>query len=168
MRASSALEEQPDRVAIDILVEAGDWPPQPVLKSIVRPAIDSTVAAVEPDLKGEAELSLVFTDDARIRDLNRRYRSIDRATNVLSFPAPPTAAFGPLLGDIVFSAETIQREAQSQGLTIDAHLAHLIVHGFLHILGYDHEDDAEAAIMERVETEVLAELGIADPYNRAH
>jgi probable rRNA maturation factor len=168
MGASSALEGQQDRVAIDILVEAGDWPPRPALGAIARTAIDATVAAVRPDLEDDTELSLVFTDDAHIRGLNRRYRSVDRPTNVLSFPAPAAAAFGPLLGDIVFSAETIRREAQSQGLTIDAHLAHLIVHGFLHILGYDHEDDIEAATMEGLETGILEELGIADPYGGAH
>lgn len=158
----------PAPIAVDILVEAGDWPPQPALEATVRRAVDATVAAIELDLQDGAELSLVFTDDDNIRGLNRRYRNIDKATNVLSFPAPEGTSFGPLLGDIVFSAETIDREARAQGLTIDAHLAHLIVHGFLHILGYDHEDEVEATAMEKLETGILAELGIADPYDGAH
>ena len=109
---------------------------------------------------------MVFTDDAHIHRLNRHFRDKDKPTNVLSFPAGPPIGgrFGPLLGDIVLARETIAREAEGQGLTIDDHLTHLIVHGFLHLVGYDHVEDADAAVMERLETAILASLGIADPY----
>ena len=113
-------------------------------------------------------MSLVFTDDAHIRALNRKYRGKDKATNVLSFPAAPAAPggnrFGPLLGDIVVAEETVAREAADQGLTLDHHLTHLIVHGFLHLVGHDHETEAEAVVMERLETAILAAIGVADPY----
>ena len=155
--------------AIDILVEAGDWPPEEKLHDLVSHAIGEAVAAAKPPLAPETELSLVFTDDAHVRDLNRRYRKKDTATNVLSFPAARTSpnSFGPLLGDLAFAAETIVRESVAEGLSLDHHLTHLIVHGFLHLLGYDHGNDADAAVMENLETAILAPLGIADPYGDA-
>jgi probable rRNA maturation factor len=153
-------------LAVDLRVEAGDWPLESELRAIVCRVVDLAAARLRPEALGGSDLSLLFTDDAHIRVLNRRYRNIDRATNVLSFPAPvPTdAQFGALLGDIVVASETLRREAESRGLTIEAHLAHLILHGFLHILGYDHADEAEASAMERLETGILGDLGIADPY----
>ena len=101
-----------------------------------------------------------------MRRLNRDYRGKDKPTNVLSFPRRRLLAgrLGPLLGDIVLAAETVAREAEDEGLALDDHLTHLIVHGFLHLLGYDHEDEAEAAVMEGLETAILGGLGIADPY----
>jgi probable rRNA maturation factor len=109
---------------------------------------------------------VVFTDDARVRVLNARYRGKDSSTNVLSFPAPAAikGRLGPMLGDVVLAAETVAREAVEQGLALDAHLTHLLVHGFLHLAGYDHEDEAEATVMETLETAILGRLGIADPY----
>ncbi len=114
----------------------------------------------------DAEVSLVFTDDSSVRMLNRQYRGKDRPTNVLSFPAAPLVPgrLGPPLGDIVLARETIASESEAQGLDFANHLTHLIIHGFLHLLGYDHETDEEAAIMERLETAILGRLGIADPY----
>jgi probable rRNA maturation factor len=108
----------------------------------------------------------VFTDDASVRVLNRQYRGQDRATNVLSFPAAPLhpGRLGPLLGDIVMARETIAAESAAAGLDFADHLTHLMIHGFLHLVGHDHESDDEAAIMERLETAILGRLGIADPY----
>jgi probable rRNA maturation factor len=128
--------------------------------------VDAAVAAIRPRLAADCELSLVFTDDAHVRRLNRDFRKKDSPTNVLSFPAPAGAGgrLGPILGDVVLAHETVFREADGEGLTIEAHLAHLILHGFLHILGYDHADEAEATAMERLETAILGGLGIADPY----
>jgi len=128
--------------------------------------VDAAVAAIRPPLAADCELSLVFTDDAHVRRLNRDFRKKDSPTNVLSFPAPAGAdgRLGPILGDVVLARETVVREADAEGLTMEAHLAHLILHGFLHILGYDHADEAEATAMERLETAVLGGLGIADPY----
>jgi len=167
MAVSPVSKAKSAPVAIDLRVEAGEWPPRRSLAAIVRRAVGAAFATVEPDVSSDAELSLLFTDDAHIRALNRRYRKIDRATNVLSFPASSGPDRRLLLGDIVLASETIRREALSQGLTIEAHLAHLIVHGFLHILGYDHEVEAHAVAMERLETGILLELGFPDPYSGA-
>ena len=115
---------------------------------------------------GAAELSVVLTDDAEQRDLNREWRGIDKPTNVLSFPQ--IEPFGPvsgLIGDIILARETLVREAEEQGVSFDDHFTHLVVHGFLHLLGYDHLDDAEALVMEGLETQILATLGVADPYS---
>jgi probable rRNA maturation factor len=165
MPDTAARRPRPEarRVSIDVRVDAGDWPPQSALSALAYRVVDAAVATLGPRVDGE--LSLLFTDDAHMRALNRRHRNIDRATNVLSFPAPVPAdvRIGRFLGDIAIASETLRREAPSRGLTIEAHLAHLLLHGFLHILGYDHEDEAEASAMERLETGILGELGIADP-----
>jgi probable rRNA maturation factor len=115
------------------------------------------------------EVGIRLTDDAEQRALNRDYRGQDKPTNVLSFPgddpAMPRAPGQPLLlGDIALALETTVREADELGRTVEAHIAHLVVHGVLHLLGHDHLDDAEALAMEALETRVLAGLGYADPY----
>jgi probable rRNA maturation factor len=118
-----------------------------------------------------AEVSVLLADDRRIRELNRTYRDKDRATNVLSFPSGNGAASlvpGParpvLLGDIAVALETTAREAAAAGKPVSDHLAHLLVHGALHLLGHDHEEDEETLRMEAREVELLAGLGVADPY----
>jgi probable rRNA maturation factor len=119
---------------------------------------------------GEAELAVMLTDDSGIRTLNNNWRHIDKPTNVLSFPAlPPTGRGGPddaprMLGDIAIAYETTRREADDEQKPFDHHLSHLAVHGFLHLIGYDHEKDDEAEAMEALESEILAQLGIPDPY----
>ena len=115
------------------------------------------------------ELTIVLGDDARQQRLNRAYRGIDWPTNVLSFPAWDAAVPLPLgapvlLGDVVLAFETVVREAQEQDKPFADHLQHLIVHGVLHLLGYDHRVEREAADMERLETDILAGLGVPDPY----
>jgi probable rRNA maturation factor len=156
-------------VLTDLRIEAGDWPPEEALQALADRAVAAAVAAARPPLEDDPELSLVFTDDAHVRVLNAQYRGKDRPTNVLSFPAAQLipGRFGPPLGDVVLARETIVAEAADQRLAPDDHLTHLIVHGFLHLLGYDHETDAEASAMERLETAILAMLGIADPYGDA-
>jgi probable rRNA maturation factor len=163
------LEVAASTVAADILIEAGDWPDEALLRRSVDRAIEETLAALRPDLAPSAEVSLVFTDDAHMRALNRRYRGKDSPTNVLSFPAAPIdgTRLGPLLGDIVLAFQTVAAEAAAGRLALNAHATHLIVHGFLHLLGYDHEDDDAAAVMEGLETAILASLGIADPHGAA-
>jgi probable rRNA maturation factor len=127
----------------------------------VRRAI---AAAATPDTQ-DAELSVLLTDDAEIRALNAQWRQQDKPTNVLSFPAPSSGNMQPrLLGDIVIAYETTAREAETEHKPFEHHLSHLTVHGFLHLLGYDHELDDEAETMERLEREILARLDIADPY----
>ena len=108
-----------------------------------------------------SEVSLVLTDDAAIQILNRDYRNKDRPTNVLSFP---TVNAPGLLGDIVLGRETILGEAAGSGTAVKDHLTHLIIHGLLHLLGYDHKSEDDAVVMEALEVEALAKLGIANPY----
>ncbi len=148
-------------------VEAGDWLSEAVLDGLVEPAAAAAFAEIGTTWSGRSELSVVFSDDAAIRKLNAGWRGKDRPTNVLSFPAFPTSRGGPLppmLGDIVLAAETVKREAALEGKPIENHITHLVVHGLLHLLGYDHETDAEAEEMEAVERAALARLAIPDPY----
>ena len=117
----------------------------------------------------EADLAIRIEDESEGRALNRHYRGKDYATNVLSFPAElpeglPEDFHMPLLGDLVICAPVVAREAREQGKSPAAHYAHLTVHGTLHLLGWDHDDDREAEAMEQLEREILASLGIADPY----
>ncbi len=153
-------------LACDVLVEAGDWPGETALRVIADHAIGAAIA--ELGIRdAESEVSLVFTDDAHIRELNAGWRGKDKPTNVLSFPAArmKTPAGGPrLLGDVVLAFETCQREAAEEAKPIENHVTHLVVHGVLHLLGYDHEDDDEAETMEGRERQILAKLGIPDPY----
>lgn len=117
-------------------------------------------------MAGIAELSIVLLDDAEQQVLNRQWRQIDKPTNVLSFPQiEPFAPVLGILGDITLARETLDREAAEQGVSFVDHFTHLVVHGFLHILGYDHIDEQDALVMEGLETQILATLGIADPYN---
>lgn len=125
----------------------------------------AALKASKARVKGVAELSIVLTDDAEQRELNRDWRGKDSATNVLSFPQ--IEPFGPvtgILGDVILARETLECEALDLGKSLSDHFTHLIVHGFLHILGYDHIDEQDALAMEALETQILAGLGIADPY----
>jgi probable rRNA maturation factor len=151
-------------IAIDILVEAGEWPDESALEGLADQAVAGVVA--ELGKAGPSELSLVFTDDAGIARLNKEWRGKDGPTNVLSFPAFPVqpGALPPLLGDIVLAAETVSREAKLDGKPLEHHIAHLIIHGFLHLVGHDHEAEAEAETMEAIERRALARLAIPDPY----
>ncbi len=153
-------------IHIDIMTEADGWPPEERLEALVRRAADAawTHLALKP---ADSELSVVFTDDAAIRVLNAEWRGKDKPTNMLSFPAFPVRAGsqpGPMLGDIVIARETVEREAAAEAKPFENHLTHLVVHGFLHLLGYDHETDAEAEEMEAREREILHALAIPDPY----
>ena len=115
---------------------------------------------------GDSELTIRLVDEDEGRELNRTWRHKDYATNVLSFPADVPDEFLdiPLLGDLVICVPVVEREAAEQGKAPEAHWAHLVIHGCLHLLGYDHIDDAEAEEMESLERELLAELGYPDPY----
>ncbi|TPM39108.1 rRNA maturation RNase YbeY [Mesorhizobium sp. B2-3-4] len=152
-------------IDIDLMVEAGQWPHEDVLARLVDAA--ATAAFAETGSKGHSELSVVFSDDAHIRALNAGWRGKDKPTNVLSFPAFPPAKGGPLppmLGDIVLAAETVAREAALEDKPIANHISHLVIHGLLHLMGHDHETDAEAEEMEAIERAALARLAIPDPY----
>ncbi len=151
---------------VDISVECESWSAAGDLEVLCQSAIDAALAESGLVLAPVTEVSLMFCDDARIHELNRMWRGFDKATNVLSFPAaePGQLAVAPLLGDIAVAFETVKRESVEEDKSFSDHSAHMIVHGFLHLLGYDHETEADAERMEDVERRALARLGIADPY----
>ena len=154
-------------VEIDLMVEAGAWPGEDALEALARRAVAAALAETGATAPTGTELSLVFSDDAHIQALNAEWRGKDKPTNVLSFPAFPTepgAPLPPMLGDIVLAAETVAREAALEGKPREHHITHLVIHGFLHLMGYDHETDAEAEEMEGLERRALARLAIPDPY----
>lgn len=151
-------------VQVDVVVGSPLWSQTPEAEKAVRQAIAACETLFEPV---DAEIAVLLCDDAEIRRLNARWRGKDAATNVLSFPASQNAA-GRHLGDIAVSYETLAREASDERKMIVHHLSHLTVHGYLHLLGFDHETDDEADEMEGLEREILADLGIGDPYQAAH
>ena len=106
------------------------------------------------------EISIVLSEDEEVHTLNREYRGVDRATNVLSFETKDAM----MMGDIVMSLDTLKREAEAESITLQAHYTHLLVHGVLHLMGYDHIVDEEAEVMEELEVKILGTLGIANPY----
>ena len=129
------------------------------------PAATDAGLSVAPGLHRDERgwgVTVLLTDDATVRDLNLRFRGKDAATNVLSFPAPPSAA--PHLGDVALAYGVCAREAAEQGKPLGDHLQHLVVHGVLHLLGFDHLDDSEAEAMEARERAILSTLGVSDPY----
>ena len=153
----------------DVLVVAECWLTEPQADAVIHRAI-ATAAEIANADHGEAELAVMLTDDAGIRTLNSNWRGIDKPTNVLSFPAlQPTGTGGPddaprMLGDIAIAYETTRREADDEQKPFDHHLSHIAIHGFLHLMGNDHETDHDAEAMEGLEQEILAQLGIPDPY----
>lgn len=157
---------QPVEPIVDISVEAEGWGDEGAVRAIAERAIAAAIAEEGLQMVAGSEVSLVLSDDARIRALNKSWRGKDKPTNVLSFPGDDgeEAAFGPLLGDIVIALETVEREARDLAKPFDEHLTHLIVHGTLHLFGYDHQIDEEAEEMEDAERRILARLGFSDPY----
>jgi probable rRNA maturation factor len=134
------------------------WQAESAAADTVRDAIRSA-AALAP---AQGEISVLLTDDAAVKELNRVWRGVDQPTNVLSFPAARPA--GQLLGDVAIAYQTVKREATAENKPFLHHLAHLAVHGYLHLLGYDHRTDSQAEAMEGLERAALARLDIADPY----
>ena len=156
---------------VDVIIQSPRWNRHPRAATVARRAI----AAAAPRAAHHCELAVVLTDDKAIQGLNRRWRGKNAPTNVLSFPTVDsglsrtpvlgTLALGtPILGDIVIAYETTAAESQAEGKPFDHHLFHLVVHGFLHLLGYDHESDVEAEEMEHLERKILARLDVPDPY----
>ena len=132
-----------------------------------RQALAATVAELGDAAPAAGEIALLLADAETLHGLNREWRGQDKPTNVLAFPADTPVLPGgppPALGDIAIAGPVVEAEAAAQGKTVPAHFAHLVVHGILHLLGYDHETDAEATIMEDMERRILDRLGIADPY----
>jgi probable rRNA maturation factor len=161
----------PARIAVAL--RGGGWreicPTAPLLaRAAAREALACALPPSRPRPRSEVELSLVLTGDAEQRRLNQRFRGRDGPTNVLSFPTTDAAAPPPgaplLLGDVVLACETVAREAAEQQKPFSDHLRHLVVHGVLHLLGYDHGEAAAARRMEALETAILRRLGVPDPY----
>ena len=158
---------------VELDVEIEGWPDGTDWAALAESAASAS-AAVEPMLGNtRLSVSLLFTTDAEVHDLNREWREKDKPTNVLSFPMlerdelMELATHGPpeMLGDLAIAHETCVREAEEKGIALEHHAAHLIVHGLLHLAGHDHVDsDAQAEAMEALEIGALAKLGIADPY----
>ncbi|MFZ3251055.1 MAG: rRNA maturation RNase YbeY [Pseudolabrys sp.] len=148
---------------IDIQTQSPLWEAQPLAAQTVRKAITAAASALST---AGGELSIVLTDDSAIRLLNRDWRGIDQPTNVLSFPASgnKTSEDARLLGDIVIAYETLERECDNEGRIFLHHLAHLAVHGFLHLIGYDHQTDPQAEEMEGLESKIMKRLNMPDPY----
>jgi probable rRNA maturation factor len=162
-------------VTVDVVIEDDRWA-EAGLEEIAGRAADATLARLGLD-PGAWEIALLGCDDLRIAALNADFRGRPQPTNVLSWPsedrgaeeaggAPlsPGPEAGPELGDLAVAYETCAREAAEAGIALEAHVTHLVVHGTLHLLGYDHLRDADAELMERIEVEILAQLGIVDPY----
>ena len=156
-------------LALDVSIASSRWRAAlPRAKAIARQAAAAAFAASPAGL-GRYEASLMLTDDERIRVLNRAWRGKDAATDVLAFPAnavPVGASDAPPtpLGDIVVAFETASTDATAENKALADHLSHLVVHGMLHLLGFDHHTYADAAVMERLEIRVLNGLGVEDPY----
>lgn len=156
-------------IVIETVTEGGGWDgggQEGRLAELAQAAAEAALAEI-PDAPGEPlSATLLLTDDAAMRELNRLWRGQDKATNVLSFPsdAPAMAGEPRAIGDIAMGYETVAREAEADGKTFEGHVAHLVVHAVLHLFGHDHLDPAEADAMEAREVAALARLGIADPY----
>ena len=148
---------------IEVSRNSDGWPD--ALDARAEQAVREALKQSKATVTGASELSVVLTNDEEQQTLNRDWRGIDKATNVLSFPQiEPFGAVAGILGDVILARETLEREAKEEGVSFEDHFTHLMVHGFLHILGYDHLDDDEALVMESLETQILASLGVADPY----
>jgi len=151
---------------VEVIESSRRWRASPGIGKLVRRAVKVGLQASGASILEGAEVSVLLADDHEISALNERWRGIAKPTNVLSFPAaaPDRIDAAPLLGDIALAFETAEREAVEEGKTFPDHVAHLVIHGFLHLLGFDHQDAGEADRMEALEAKALAKLGIADPY----
>lgn len=151
-------------LTLDVTCEAGSWETLGDVEELCARAAEA--ALIVAGAEGLVSLQVLLTDDAAIRDINLEWRGQDKPTNVLSFPAAPSPGFpGPRpLGDVVLAYETLAREAVDAGKPLSDHAAHLLAHGVLHCLGYDHDTDAAAEEMEALETRAMALIGVSDPY----
>ncbi len=158
----SALVPDRSTPIVDVLTESPLWDKEPRAAETVERAVAAAAEAIDAPL---GEVVVMLADDETIRSLNRDWRKIDKPTNVLSFPAGKTPGIEPvMLGDIVIAYETLTRECEEEDRVFLNHLAHLAVHGFLHLMGYDHQNDSDADAMEQLETLILARLDMPDPY----
>ncbi|WP_336294491.1 rRNA maturation RNase YbeY [Bartonella sp. CB169] len=153
-------------ISIDITVESPGWNDEQMLYNITEKVLTMIMHHLSLE-NVVSEISLLFTDDKHMAQINAQWRNKNKPTNVLSFPAFPLKVGqtpGLMLGDIIIAQETVMLEAKKEGKLFKDHLTHMIVHGVLHLLGYDHETDDEALEMEKLEREILQKLFIKDPY----
>jgi len=150
----------------DIEQDSALWDALVDAEAIAERALESAASLAGITLFEGAELGVLLSDDAHVKSVNQEWRGIDKPTNVLSFPAvePAKLARAAFLGDIIIAYETVEREARHEGKAFADHYAHLVVHGFLHLLGFDHIDEADAERMESLEVAILSSLDIPDPY----
>jgi len=146
-------------VVVEVLVQSPQWKKKAGAKATVQEAIQAAAAEISCR---RGEVAVALTNDAALRKLNRQWRGTDKPTNVLSFPTNTSKA--GMLGDIAIAYETLARECRDDHKQFAHHLAHLAIHGFLHLMGYDHQGDSDAETMEELERIVLTRLGIPDPY----
>lgn len=159
----------PQLLTVEILIEDPAWSKKRLgLQKFSEETLLSAWKQVKGKSKTRPYVSIVFTDDKRVKKLNRQFRDKNRPTNVLSFqtwPDVPSIPAGDVpVGDIVFAFETVQKEALEKKISFKDHLSHLMIHGFLHLCGYDHLDDDQAAAMEGLEIKILKKMGIQNPY----
>jgi len=161
-------EEPPPKttLAVEVMRHGGAWDDAAISDAVVRRAALASFTEASPETPSHCEVAIVFTDNEEMRALNRTWRNKDAPTNVLSFPAGDTPHGDGTLGDIVIAYETSRAEANQTGIPLSDHISHLVVHGVLHLLGFDHLDDVEAEQMEDLERKALSSLGIADPYGQ--
>jgi probable rRNA maturation factor len=164
--SAPGFETAPARMTlvVDIAIEAPAWAALPDLEAFTERVLRQSEAVSGVELAPHCEVSVAFCDDAAVRALNAQWRGQDKPTNVLSFPTPGPLTKKPMLGDIVIAYETVAREAQAENKSLAEHAAHMIFHGFLHLIGYDHETPADAEAMEALERRIAQALGIKDPY----
>ncbi len=150
----------------DIEHDSALWEQLIDAEAIAERALESAAEMAGIALLDGAELGILLSDDEHVKSVNQEWRGIDKPTNVLSFPAVEAAklARAPFLGDIIIAYETVEREAKTEGKAFADHYAHLVVHGFLHLLGFDHIEETDAERMEALEIAILARLDIPDPY----
>jgi probable rRNA maturation factor len=163
---ASAREEPPRSLHTEIIIEGGDWSSFEPLENLVLAATEAVARSSKTGIAGEMAVTIALSTDRHVQDLNRDFRDKDSPTNVLSFPSD--GASEPdgqrYLGDVILACETVGRESIDLQISPSHHLQHLVVHGLLHLLGFDHDSDIDAETMETLEIEILADLGIDDPY----
>jgi probable rRNA maturation factor len=160
-RSGAKIGAATPHLDIEIVRQSDAWDRAKIGDDVLSQAAMAAFVGAAPRMENGREVALLLTGDAEMQALNRQWRGKDTPTNVLSFPSGEEQGH---LGDVVLAYETVEGEAKQQNIAIADHAAHLVVHGMLHLLGYDHEQEDDALKMETLETEILTTLGIADPY----
>ncbi len=163
-RSGAKIGAATPQLDIEIVRQSDAWDGAKVSDDLLSRAAMAAFVGAAPRTESDREVAILLTGDAEMQALNRQWRGKDAPTNVLSFPSGEDEGH---LGDVVLAYETVELEARQQNIAIADHAAHLVVHGMLHLLGYDHEQEDEAVKMETLETKILATLGIADPYGNS-